>query len=171
MTYLDKIIYEEGKRNWAYLDSLKIWTIGVGFNLERAGANDSLKAQGINPDMIWAAIEETKKAGGGRKAGEHTGPLISDTQVKALLQVDIDECLKDLRSLFANFEDMPEKARVVLVDQRFQLGPTRLREFKNTLKAYKEGRWKDAAKNMRQSLAYKQTTKRWERNCKLLESI
>lgn len=171
MTYLDKIIYEEGKRNWAYLDKLKIWTIGVGFNLERAGANGALRAQGIDPDMIWAAIEETKRAGGGRKPGEHTGPLISDAQVKALLEVDINECLVDLRSLFPNFEDMPEKARIVLCDARFQLGPTRLRDFKNTLKALKASKWTEAAKGLRSSLAYQQTPKRWERNALLLETI
>lgn len=160
----------EGRRKDAYLDSLLIWTIGIGFNLERDGANDSLRAQGINPDMIWAAIEETKKAGGGRKAGEHTVPLLSDAQVDALFAADLKEVTDDLQKLFPKWGSMPPGIKDVLCDMRFQLGPSRLRGFKNTLKAFQDGRWRDAAAGMRASLAYKQTTKRWERNAHIVET-
>ena len=161
-----RIKRHEGVRLNAYKDSLGIWTIGVGFNLERQGANDALKKHGINPDMIWAAIEEARKAG--RKS---TAPLINDAQVDALLEDDVRDCLTDLRQLVPGFDAYPQSAQEVLADMRFQLGPARLRAFKNTVKAFQDRRWKDATAGMRASLAYKQTPERWEENAKAIESL
>ncbi len=80
--------------------------------------------------------------------------------------------MHDLRvNLFPDFYKLPEEARVVLVDMRFQLGPSRLRGFKNTLKAFREQRWKDAADGIRKSLMYKQTPKRCDRNIALLMKL
>lgn len=172
MSVIKQFEREEGRTKYAYLCPQKKWTIGIGFNLERDGANEVLRKHGVNPDLIWAAIEETKKRGGGRKAGERTAEeLLTDAQIDALFAHDIADVLADLRVLFKNFDKMPEAAQDVLADMRFQLGPTRLRGFKNTIKAFAERRWKDAAAGMRASLAYKQTTKRWERNAKKVEAL
>ncbi len=161
----------EGRRKDAYLDSLKIWTIGIGFNLERGGANEALHKQGVNPDMIWAAIEEAKKAGGGRKPGEHTVALISDAQIDALFDADYQDVVADLKKLVKGYDTMPPAAQEVLQDMRFQLGPSRLRGFVNTLKSFEKKDWKAAAKGLRDSKAYTQTKTRWERNAKALEAI
>lgn len=166
MKALELIRRHEGVRLNAYLDSLKIWTIGVGFNLERDGAKDVLRQHGVNPDMVWAAIEEARKAGKSK-----TAPLISSQQVDALLDYDLQECLKDLANLVPGFSSYPAAAQEVLADMRFQLGPSRIRQFKNTVKAFQDKRWKDAAAGMRASLAYKQTPERWEENAKAVESL
>lgn len=166
MNYKDTIKRHEGVRYCAYKDSLGIWSIAVGENLERVGENEHLRSFGVNPDIVWAAIEEAKKQGKSK-----TIPLLNDTQVDALLDAEIDICLADLKNLFKNFDAMPEDAKTVLVDLRFQLGASGLRKFSNTVKAFKEGRFKDAAAGMRASLAYKQTPARWEENAKLLESV
>ncbi len=161
------ITKHEGERLWAYKDSLGIWTMGVGFNIERDGANDAMKKAGIDPDMIWAAIEEAKKAG---KAV--TSPLINHSQSMALLDADVTACIDDLRvGLFPMFYKMPEPARMVLMDLRFQLGPSRLRQFKNTLKAFTESRWKDAGAGIKASAMYKQVPVRCDENIALLNSI
>jgi GH24 family phage-related lysozyme (muramidase) len=165
------ITKHEGLRLYAYLDSLKIWSIAIGFNLERAGAKESLAAAGINYDMIWAAIEECKKNGGGRKPGEHTVPLINSTQADALLEQDLADVVKDLRILFPKFDQMPDQAKFVLQDMRYQLGPTRLRQFVNTLKAFKDGKWKDAANGIKNSAMYQQVPQRCNENIALLMSI
>lgn len=173
MSVIKQFEKEEGRTRWAYLCPQKYWTIGIGFNLERDGANDVLRKHGINPDLIWAGIEETKKRGGGRKVGARTNEeLITDAQIDALFAYDIAEVMTDLRKLFKNFDQMPAAAQDVLADMRFQLGPTRFRGFeKQTLPAFREKRWKDAAALMRKALAYKQTTKRWERNAKAIEKL
>lgn len=156
----------EGERLYAYKDSLGIWTIGVGFNIEREGARAAMKAAGVNPDVVWAAIEEAKKAGQAR-----TAEVITKTKSQKLLEADLQACYADLRTLFADFDAFPEPARAVLVDMRFQLGPTRLRAFKNTLYAFSQRRWKDAAAGIKGSLMYKQVKRRCDENIALLNSI
>ncbi len=161
------ITKHEGERLWAYKDSLGIWTMGVGFNIERDGANEAMKAAGLNPDIIWAAIEEAKKAGKSK-----TTTIINHVQSMTLLEADLVACIDDLRkNLFPKFYSMPESARLVLMDMRFQLGPSRLRQFKNTLKAFTEGRWKDAGTGIKASAMYRQVPKRCDENIALLNSI
>lgn len=160
------ITKHEGERLWAYKDSLGIWTMGVGFNIERDGAGAAMRAAGINPDVIWAAIEEARKAGKSR-----TTEVITKEKSQKLLEADLQACYDDLSKLFAGFDGFPEQARAVLVDMRFQLGPTRLRAFKNTMYAFSQRRWKDAAAGIKGSLMYKQVRKRCDENIALLNSI
>lgn len=167
----DMIKRHEGYRKHAYLDSRKIWTTGVGFNLERAGAKEALKKHGINPDMIWAAIEEAKKAGGGRKPGEHTVDVLTDDQVNVLLDDDIAESVKDLHVMFPDFDNMPEAARAVLIDLHFNMGGATLRTFKNTIKCLKAGNWDQAAENLTKSLWYTQVGIRAKEIVKMLQDI
>jgi lysozyme len=141
--------------------------MAVGFNCERDGANEAMRKAGVNPDVVWAAIEEAKKSG-----RAHTGQIINHAQSAALLDADLAECVADLRiNLFPDFYGLPEPARLVLVDMRYQLGPTRLRQFKNTLKAFRERRWNDAAEGIRASAMYKQVPKRCDENIALLRGI
>lgn len=163
-TYITK---NEGLRLWAYKCTAGLWTTGVGFNIERDGADKALRKAGINPDMVWAAIEEAKKAGRPR-----TTEIINNVQAMALLDADLEACIEDLRkNLFPMFYAMPAAAQLVLVDMRFQLGPSRLRKFKNTLKAFGEGRWKDAGAGIKASAMYKQVRKRCDANIALLNAI
>ncbi len=143
----------EGVRLAAYKDSLGILTIGVGFNLERLDARARCTMHGINFDDIKA------------------GSPLTMAQVDALLDEDIAACVYSLRDLLPGFDQYPEQAQLVLIDMRFQLGAGGLKAFKNTLGAFRAQHWKNAAAGLRSSLAYKQTTKRWERNAKALESI
>jgi lysozyme len=150
----------------AYKDSLGIWTMGVGFNIERSGADEAMRNAGVNPDVIRAAIEEAKKAG-----KDKTPELIDKRRSQALLQADVLACQDDLHKLFPKFDAMPEEARTVLLDMRFQLGPSRLRGFANTLKAFADGRWRDAGAGIKSSMMYKQVSKRCDENIALLLSI
>lgn len=155
----------EGVRYCAYKDSLGIWTACVGENLERAGANDRLKSVGVNPDMVWAAIEEAKKAGKSK-----TVPLFNDKQVDALLQSELEHCIKDL-DFVSGFDSMPDEARAVLIDLRFNTGPSGIRKFKQTLKAFEKGDWRAAADGLMNSAMAKQVPNRVNKNVKLLLSI
>jgi len=51
------------------------------------------------------------------------------------------------------------------------LGGKGLRNFKNTLKYLTKKQYKEAGDNMRKSLAYTQTPKRWDENIQLLANI
>lgn len=143
------ITKHEGLRLWAYLDSLMIWTIGVGFNLERAGAAEALAKAGVNYDMIWAAIEECKKAGGGRKPGQHTPvALITAEQADALLGADIAEASVGATKLCPDMATWPPTAQAVLIDLVFNMGVSRLSSWKHTLASFNAKDWKGVAKNL-----------------------
>jgi len=155
----------EGVRYCAYKDSVGLWTCAVGHNLEAPGSNDKLKAVGVNPDMVWAAIEEAKKAGKSK-----TVPLLNDGQVEALLKEELEVCIKDL-DFVSGFDSMPDEAKAILVDMRFQLGNSGIRKFKQTLKAFEKGDWRAAADGLMNSAMAKQVPNRVNKNVKLLLSI
>lgn len=163
ITFISK---HEGIRKNAYQDSLGIWTIGVGFNLERQGADAALAAAGINRDMIWAAIEEAKKAG-----FKKTTDLLSLAQIYALLATDVEDSTKDCRVICPGIDTWPENARAVLIDLHFNMGGTSLRGFKNTLAAFRAKNWKQAAANLEVSKWYTQVGARAKENVALLRAI
>lgn len=144
----------EGVRLKAYKDTLGILTVGVGFNLERLDARTRCVRHGIDYDRLVA----------GRV-------LLTTAQVDALLEEDLAASLVGLREMLPSFDNMPTLARLVLIDMRFQLGAGGLKKFKNTLAAFRDRDWKRAAEGLRASLAYKQTTHRWETNARSLENI
>jgi len=144
----------EGVRTKTYKCTQGFDTIGVGYNLERPDARSTITAMGIDYDAL--------------RAGKIA---LTSAQIDALLQKDLVAVLDDVKVLFKNFDTMPEKAQLVICDMRYQLGAAGLRGFKNTVKALSQGNWAVAARGLRNSLAYKQTPVRWERNANSLESL
>lgn len=144
----------EGVRTKTYKCSQGYDTVGVGFNLERKDAKTIVTALGLDYDQLRSGAVS-----------------LTNAQVDSILAQDLKAVTDDLKVLFPTFESMPEQVRLVLADMRFQLGGAGLRAFKNTVKSFNAGDWKAAAKGMRKSLAYKQTTKRWERNATSLEAL
>ncbi len=94
---------------------------------------------------------------------------ISNLTAMQMLDEDIKECVDDLRSFvwWLNLDDIRKR---VLIDMRFNLGPTGLRKFKNTLKAVSEGRYSDAADGMMKSLWAKQVKGRAIRLSRMMRS-
>lgn len=131
----DMLKRHEGYRVFVYKDSLGIPTIGVGFNLARIDARDRVTALGLDFDEVLS----------GKQA-------LSWAQVNQLLSDDIDACLVDLRKMFADFDAMPDEAQLVLLDLRFNLGPARLRGFVRTLEAFRERKFKKAARFLEATL-------------------
>lgn len=95
---------------------------------------------------------------------------ISHEEVMFLLDNDIDECEEDLRTFLPYFDDLDDVRQRVLVDMRFNLGPSRFRGFKNFLKAVKESRYKDAAQAMLDSKWAKQVKGRAKRLANMMSS-
>jgi lysozyme len=85
------------------------------------------------------------------------------SEARFRLKNDVDECIEDLRSLLKNFDDLPDVIQEVLVNMRFQLGPSRLRGFKNMLGAVRVWDFEGMRREMRDSAWYRQTTLRAER--------
>ena len=80
-----------------------------------------------------------------------------------MLSNDIDEAEGIARKLIPNYQKLSEERKAVVINMAFNLGETRLSQFKQTLTAINEGRYADAATGMRNSLWYKQVGARAER--------
>ena len=91
-------------------------------------------------------------------------------EVELMLSNDIEEAETIAKKLVSNYEALSEPRKAVLINMAFNLGETRLAGFKNTLAFINRGDYVSAAKNMRDSLWYKQVGARAERLAKVMEN-
>lgn len=144
----------EGVRYERYFDSQGIATIGVGFNLEKAGAQERIEKVGGNYLAILNGKEE-----------------LTDNQINILLAEDVKTAQGDARKYIGeDYDKLPKNVRLVLTDMAFNLGYTRLSEFKKLKGALKSRDYERAAKEMENSKWYKQTGKRSRALVKLVRS-
>jgi lysozyme len=92
---------------------------------------------------------------------------LSDSEIDYLLMNDIRECTDDLKT-FLWWDDLDEVRRNVLIDMRFNLGPSRFRQFKATLAAVAMGDYVTASDQMRKSKWYRQVKGRGERLARMM---
>lgn len=94
---------------------------------------------------------------------------ISRAEAMSLLDRDLSMAISDLEDLPGFAEASPIRQRV-LVDMRFNLGPTRLRTFTRTLAAFALGDYKATAAGMRNSKWARQTGRRVRRLAIMMET-
>ena len=72
---------------------------------------------------------------------------ISERAAKVILEDDIEVAIEDIERgvSMEEFYKLPGKVQEALVNMCFNMGITRLLQFKNTLRLLKEERWADAA--------------------------
>jgi lysozyme len=92
---------------------------------------------------------------------------LSESEIDYLLMNDIRECTDDLKT-FLWWDDLDEVRRNVLIDMRFNLGPSRFRGFKATLAAVAMGDYVTASDQMRKSKWYRQVKGRGERLARMM---
>ena len=85
---------------------------------------------------------------------------ISEAEAMIMLGNDIDACVDDLWSMFADFNLFSENIQHVLVDMRFQLGPKRFRGFRMMIRAIENQDWPEMIRQMKDSAWYGQTPNR-----------
>jgi lysozyme len=95
---------------------------------------------------------------------------ISKEEGEYLLQNDIEQCLKELRSIMNRFDDLPDKAQLVLVDMCYNLGLSKLLNFENMLDAIDAGNWEKASSELLDSRYAKQVKRRARINAAFLLS-
>src|SRR6202041_3217418 len=69
-----------------------------------------------------------------------------------------------------NFDELPEKPQAVLVDMNFNLGTSKFAEFQKMIAAVKEGKFADAAAEMKSSAWYGEVKTRGEEDVALMLS-
>lgn len=77
---------------------------------------------------------------------------ITKGEAMVMLDNDIAECVNDLSASFAWFSALDEVRQHVLVNMRFQLGPSRFRTFKKLLAAMERKDYGAAADSMKFSV-------------------
>lgn len=95
---------------------------------------------------------------------------ISDTEIDRLLRDDLNHVLQAMNNIFnTTWHKWSEPRQVAVANMIFNLGETRFKQFRNTIKFIKAGDWVNASKNASKSLWAKQVGKRSERICYMLE--
>jgi lysozyme len=141
----DQVIKHEGVRSSVYKDSEGNATVGIGFNLQRGGAEEILRSVGGDYQSILAGTEE-----------------LSESQMNALLDADLQEAIKNCSEVFPRFFELSDIRQRALVDMMFNLGRPRFESFKKMINAINDGEFRKAADEMKDSRWYVQVKGRGE---------
>jgi lysozyme len=155
----DQLILHEGLRLEVYKCPAGYWTVGVGRNLEGKPLREEeqeyiFKQSGLAPDEV---IEVLKERG------------ITKDEALFLLANDIEDAVKDL-SLFEWYENLDPIRKKVVIDMRYNLGPTRFRGFKKMIAALAVGDYQKAAAEMVDSKWYRQVMTRGTRLAQMMRT-
>lgn len=94
---------------------------------------------------------------------EYTWPIgtpVEDERILSVFHDDYQDAYTDACAVFLNLESQPNGVVRVCVNMAFNLGRTRLSQFKNMIKAVNEGDYKRAADEMVDSRWYHQVGRR-----------
>lgn len=106
----------------------------------------------------------------------HTGPEVheglvwDDAQIEFAYQLDEAAATQECFDHFTFFHNLNDARQAILIGMMFQMGPTRVLRFVNTLAAVAEGRYAAAAAGMRDSAWGHQTPLRVIRLAEQMET-
>lgn len=97
---------------------------------------------------------------------------ITKSEALFLFYNDLNECIADCTKIFGKevWDNLSSAQQLVLVDMRFNLGPTRIRDFKNTISLIKAGHFDKASVEMLNSLWAKQVPARAKELARMLSA-
>lgn len=142
----DSIKKNEGFRDKVYEDSLGYKTVGYGF--------------------LTSALTPDELAINGGKI-EPMSPEVADK----ILDLKLKKLKAELNEIFYWVKDKPDILQDALLEMAYQLGISKMINFKNTLNAIKENEYDLAIGGLKNSLWYVQTPKRVNNLIKVLETI
>ena len=103
--------------------------------------------------------------------GEPVGTAVSEERVRQVFSLDIAVTLEDCKRLYADFDDLPEEAQLVIANMCFNLGYPRLSKFKDMRAAVNERSWNAAADAMVDSRWHDQVPNRAKRLIKRMRAL
>ena len=135
----EHLIDEEGIRRVPYLDTKKIWTVGIGHNMI---------ARPLPPNWKY--------------------PL-TDAQIDQLFQEDIADADKQARKVFADvWETWSDNRRAGVVDLVFNLGIGTFLTFGPTIEHMRKGEWQDVKYHLEHSAWFSQVATRGPKVVRLI---
>ncbi len=97
----------------------------------------------------------------------HGLTYITEEESEMLMKTRITNRTTELTREYPWFRNLTDNRKIVIVSMAYQLGMPRFGKFKNMIKALEKGDIELAAKEMKNSLAYEQTTNRWDRQIEM----
>ena len=105
------------------------------------------------------------------ECGWAVGEVVSEERVNECFEKDVQTVIEDCKKLHDGWDGYPQEVKQIVANMMFNMGLTRLSKFKRHNAALQSGDWKEAAKEGRDSLWYKQVTNRAERLMSRLETV
>ena len=159
---LKQIRLEEGFRGVPYRDTLNNWTVGFGSLI---GGRTLTK---IENERLYGSDQPLSIA---ETVQFYRNKPMSEEDATYLLERDIKIAEMDAKMVYADWEDMPSEKKVPIIDMLYNLGLPKYRKFRRHIAAVKRRDWKEAAKEVRNSLAYIQAPNRYKRIVKELAGV
>lgn len=158
-TIEEQIILHEGLRLEVYKCPADYWTVGVGRNLEGKPltTGEQQYVLGCSDLTSKQVISILRRCG------------ITRDDALFLLANDIDDAVADLRR-FSWFEALDPIRRKVMIDMRYNLGPTKFREFRRMIAALENHDYNTAADEMKDSKWYWEVKTRSRRLVKMMRT-
>lgn len=151
----EMIVRHEGIRNKTYLDTEGILTIGVGFNLERVDARQKIESLGLGYNAVCSGKQE-----------------LSNEQINILMKEDVETAISNAKNYVGErWEGLDPNAQKVIVDMAYNLGSSRLSQFKKLRGALIDRDYPRASKEMENSKWYNQTKSRAKELVKIMRAI
>ena len=139
----EELAEDEGCKYEIYLDHLGLPTFGIGHLVTE---NDP-------------------------ENGQPVGTPIDEERVRQVFSLDIAVTLEDCKSLYDDFDDLPEECQLVIANMMFNMGRPRLSKFKG-MKAGVDARdWNKAADEMVASRWHDQVPNRAKRLVKRMRAL
>ncbi|GAA4584254.1 hypothetical protein GCM10023194_23660 [Planotetraspora phitsanulokensis] len=135
-----------------YPDSKGNPTVGIGFNLNRPGAQARIESVGANYAAVRAGTQD-----------------LTPLQIITLFENDFYAAIANLRTVIYNFDRLTSARQLVLIDMMYNMGAARFREFTRMIAAVNVGDFNRAGLEMKNSLWAKQVGARATRNIKLMQ--
>jgi len=145
---------DEGLRNTSYKDTVGKTTVGIGFNM------DDPHAQGI---WIKADIPESY-----HQVYNRTQTLSTESAWK-LLNVCIENSVTDLKTIFENYDGLPELIQLALINLMFNMGKPVFSQFKTFIGLVQKGEFEAASNDLARTKWATQVPNRAMRVCSLLK--
>ena len=139
----EELAEDEGCKYEIYLDHLGLPTFGIGHLVTE---NDP-------------------------ENGQPVGTPIDEERVRQVFSLDIAVTLEDCKSLYDDFDDLPEECQLVIANMMFNMGRPRLSKFKG-MKAGVDARdWNKAADELVDSRWHDQVPNRAKRLVKRMRAL
>lgn len=143
----------EGRRTQTYTDTEGFRTVGVGFNLDRAGARSRIRQLGVDFDEL------------------HAGNIqLTNDQIDQLFMDDVVNARQQVVKIFPDISNFSPTRQAALTDMLFNLGFSRLKGFQKMIKAANKGDWEKAADEAKNSRWFNQVGRRGPRIVEMLRN-